>query len=644
MEEINQLSLFNRETGERLKERHYTNGSSQLKAINKIRTLFRDKKIVILKGGAGSGKSIIALEVIRAEGSGYITVPRIHHQEQYRKDYSDEDSRVYMEDEERGIIPIVTLKGKANFRCKLAKTKDYEERVKKHPEANFVDWSNHICNSSHKQNVKLERCPHYLAIREPNENDYVPELETYLGVSGTRILTYNKHVSMCHYYHQFIETIASDIVIINGRKLEVECMIGRLPKKKILVIDEFDSFLDEISKPKKLNMDILKKSIKKAQGLDDLDEEQVGVLKEIERIIDDEIDEAVLVDNWDKEKLKAYYKDNSFKFDTNDSGKNIRQLFNLFAKNDFLADLKGLDNAYKLFVYNNIDEDDMNLFYEHQHKKGLKLNIFGLNVSGQINRIFNKFDNVLLMSATMQNSKVLDEFYGINLQDVGFVHTEETIVGHMFGLKLGMERNFKSKSWGKSYDLKQQERRQNLVTTGELVGATRIRYFKGQEIKLKRFFHITKKDDIPKDEDMYLHPDLEELGTMEYYDDESQLFEHFKDGDRYLHKSTKMFRAMDLPNEMCRVIIFQKLPYQPQSAFHKAISQRYGSNMMWNILNDACERELIQGATRGIRNPTDWCMVCSPDSRVVEWLLTRCFFGNDRFSIMECASAGKIDK
>jgi len=55
MEEINQLSLFNRETGERLKERHYTNGSSQLKAINEIRHLFREKKVVILNGGAGSG-------------------------------------------------------------------------------------------------------------------------------------------------------------------------------------------------------------------------------------------------------------------------------------------------------------------------------------------------------------------------------------------------------------------------------------------------------------------------------------------------------------------------------------------------------------------------------------------------------------
>jgi len=88
------------------------------------------------------GKSIIALEVIRAEGNGYITVPRIYHQEQYIKDYSDENSKVYMEDEERGIIPIVTMKGKANFRCKLAKTEDYKERVKQHPEAQFVDWGN----------------------------------------------------------------------------------------------------------------------------------------------------------------------------------------------------------------------------------------------------------------------------------------------------------------------------------------------------------------------------------------------------------------------------------------------------------------------------------------------------------------------
>ena len=128
----------------------------------------------------------------------------------------------------------------------------------------------------------------------------------------------------------------------------------------------------------------------------------------------------------------------------------------------------------------------------------------------------------------------------------------------------------------------------------------------------------------------HLHDGLEELGEITE-EDELDLFELFKDKESgvNLHKSTKMFRAIDLPDNLCRVIIFQKLPFPMPTPYHKALEKKYGSDFLWAIMRDECNRELIQGATRGIRNKDDWCFVVSPDSRVNQYI-KRIFFGNPR--------------
>lgn len=634
---IDKLHFFERKTNARLKERVYTNGSSQIQAINNIIKNFEGgKHITILKGGAGSGKSLIGLETIRYFGSGYVVVPRIYHQDQYREDYSDENSRVYMSDEYGDVIDIKTMKGKNNFKCRLLEGEEWAEYRKQHPDKLNCDNSTLPCNGSGTTEQKLISCPHFLGnipMGFGNENDddmMVNPNEKYVSVCGIRKLMYNDSVSMCRYHKNFIEAIDNNINIINSKKLEVECNIGRLPKKKVLVIDEFDLFLEELASPKIINFDKVMKSLDSVSSDEDFSDEEFDAIKRLKFLVNEEIKRVTLTDNYGT-KIQPKYKDQVFRMGNNhfsESCDNISEMLDIFQDNEFLQDVKGLDSMYKTFVYNTVEFGSLNFYYSLD--KALNLNIFSLDSEFIVNSIFNKFDHVLLMSATKQSDRILEEFFGIN--DYGFVETEETIVGTMRIANFGDEITFAQGRYSKDvyYQKMKEERENQLKATGKLIGKTEKMFVGDKEIKLKRLFHIMAYNKLPKASENNLDFNLSEL-SIEYLD-EKEMFDDFKNGDRNFYKSTKMLRAIDLPDDKCRVVMFQKLPFPVISPYYRAIEKKYGSDFMWDILWDKCNRELIQGSTRGIRNANDWCFITSPDIRVKEQL-NRIFGNNPRFKI-----------
>ena len=65
----------------------YSNGKTQEDVIDELIEAFDDYDIVFLKGAVGTGKSVIALHLIKYFGKGIITTPTKILEEQYHKDY-----------------------------------------------------------------------------------------------------------------------------------------------------------------------------------------------------------------------------------------------------------------------------------------------------------------------------------------------------------------------------------------------------------------------------------------------------------------------------------------------------------------------------------------------------------------------------
>ena len=65
----------------------YSNNKSQEDVTNEIIETFKTHDVVTVKGGVGSGKSVIALHLVSHYGSGIIVVPTKILERQYVDDY-----------------------------------------------------------------------------------------------------------------------------------------------------------------------------------------------------------------------------------------------------------------------------------------------------------------------------------------------------------------------------------------------------------------------------------------------------------------------------------------------------------------------------------------------------------------------------
>jgi len=218
----------------------YSNGKSQKDISKEIIETLESYDIVSIQGAVGSGKSVIALQIISHFNSGIIAVPTKVLQRQYVENYCKGNKFHFNQGDKN--LRVNFMFGKSNFLC------------------NFMGGScagpNTPCNrklmSGERRYQAASECQKWAPVYSPLHIS--PEVEDslshcvqlgYKSVRGMKIFFCPD--DPCKYYKQFLHYTKNGAIIMNLAKWTAETWIGRKPNVPVEVIDEGDTFLDSLS-------------------------------------------------------------------------------------------------------------------------------------------------------------------------------------------------------------------------------------------------------------------------------------------------------------------------------------------------------------------------------------------------------------
>ena len=258
MDRIN-WSAYDRE-GNFLQPRKYTTGNTQEDVVKQIIENFDSHNLTLLKGPPGTGKSLIAMNVSRSFVEGdkktiFIT-PGIALSEQYSNDYGGDFSNIYVNQLKENIpLTMSSMKGKGNFKCVWA-----EEHIKELLADKKIRFEREVyatekflpCNLKSKDkspSYHLKKiCQNCKFIFDANQDnlqiDYDSQIK-FTNIWGKEKVLYSRG-HKCNYYNLIQDLITTNMTAMNNHMFWCFLSIGYLPDTKLLVIDEFDKFLEEL--------------------------------------------------------------------------------------------------------------------------------------------------------------------------------------------------------------------------------------------------------------------------------------------------------------------------------------------------------------------------------------------------------------
>ena len=361
----------------------YEDGKTQEDLVRKIIELFkRNKKFVVLNAKTGTGKSLIALNVIKYLGRGIVVVPTKPLQKQYYESYYRGSIRIKN-------FEISIILGRANFTCR------YIKKV-------TCAYRNLPCTKKIEKNEKryeiAMKCRYWIGRGYKDLGDsfinkmdnYGFDFKTYESIDGSICYIFFRDNNICDYYKQFFSYLHCDCIVMNSALFKIECLKGLLPKVDVLVIDEFDYFFDNLIEALTFRYDDYEK-----------------------------ISERLNLSHLDKVKLKS--------------------IFELLVDGDYTIFLEKLYDFLELFENNYAYtlKDRVATYiemwdYVSVTKDKNKVKFILTTPTRLIDRLFKNFEYVLLMSATPISKKVLKSFYNISAAEVKGV---SKVPGTVFLLK-----------------------------------------------------------------------------------------------------------------------------------------------------------------------------------------------------------------
>jgi hypothetical protein len=213
----------------------YSNGKSQIDIVNELISELKTSDIVILKGAVGTGKSAIALHLIKYFGKGIIVVPTKVLEKQYQRDYC------YGGKYNIGI-DIQYMLGKSNFHCK--------RQPKLTCGSKYTLCSMKLKEGESRLDV-ASACPYWSPVYHERLLQTVRKklknrtILPYEGIGGEHY--YFMANEPCGYYAQFETYTRNCAILMNNAKWETETWVKRKPAVPIEIIDEGDLFLDSLT-------------------------------------------------------------------------------------------------------------------------------------------------------------------------------------------------------------------------------------------------------------------------------------------------------------------------------------------------------------------------------------------------------------
>ena len=590
----------------------FSDGRTQEDVVKDIVSSVKSgKKIILVHGACGTGKSAIALNVCRVLGRGTIVVPVKNLQRQYEEDYNNK-KYLLKKDGKRLLMAILTGREnhdsiiKPGVPCSDTLLPDTIPLSDKHFGV-IMEYYNQNPLIKNKMEIdsvsKLKRIS--IAPSNPYWSPILPaevdlplkdaKKKRYRGLSGKDFVFHHRKEG-CSYYDQYQSYIDADVLLFNAAKYKIECSIDRKPYTEVDIIDEADEFLDSFSSQYTLNLSKLAGSLKMLFP----DDESTQYA----------IDKILLSISLEEKRARALGINENQVFHIKDtdlegilrllrSSKGIEVEISL---DDSSYVSKGLEAAEQF-----IDSlDETYLTYKLENGE-LSATFVTTNVSKKFLELANKCNSLVLMSGTLHSEKVLREVF--NITDLAVINAEKSYNGnleiHMTGKEIDCKyANFKSGKF------------------------TREDYLRALDSSLEAakkpvLVHVNAFDDLPSETELS-RLDLknliskEQLRIDQYKDKTGEIVKKFKNKETNVLFSTRCSRGVDFPGDICNSIVFTKYPNPDMSGTFWKILQKTHPQSFWDFYKDKAWREFLQRIYRALRSKNDHVYLLSPDKRVLE--------------------------
>ncbi len=626
----------------------FSNGKTQEDIVQEVLQQIKEgKKIILIHGVCGTGKSAIALNIAKNLGKSSVVVPGKDLQNQYKKDYEEKKYLLKTKDKKLKIsvitgrrnhpcqflldnkraIPIIKkeintslhdiFSGKReevkkliaddisadnlNIPCKIEIKERNIQRIK-----SYIRQNNEVDSTKFTKLKEIKRlpvagaCPYYSPVLpsnlEPKGESYKNATKKeYLGLNDTMFTIYQRKPG-CKFYEQFNSFVDSDVMVFNSQKYLLETALNRKPATEVEIIDECDEFLDSFSNTRTINVN---KFLLSLGSVITENEKRFALVKEIEQLMQEtkrDIRTRVAIETKEIIPLKET---------------KIYTLFKVFL--DSKEFLKDIDEESYLFEIEEIAktfEDFLEESYVIFEKKeeNLFVNVVTTNLSKKLQNLLAKNKTMVMMSGTLHSPEVLKNVFGI--QDFTCIEAEVQNLGQIHVKRTGKEKNCRFADFKKGITTRE-EYFHNFEKCVEIAKRPTL-------IHVHSFQDLPDKEEISKFNLKHLQA-REDLMQEQQNDNEGNRIQSFKKGHTDILFSTRCKRGIDFPGKECCSIIFTKYPNPNISDPFWKILRRTKPNEYWGFYNDKARRELLQKVYRGLRFKEDEVELLSPDKRVLDY-------------------------
>ncbi len=651
------------ENGKVLKPLVFSNGKSQEDVVNEVlKAINGGHKLIFIRGVCGTGKSAIALNIVKELGKASVVVPVKTLQKQYEDDYT---SKKYLLKENGQKLKISVITGRSNHLCPyLQEQENLRELIKKEQNfklthffeklkkqenkegyENYKNYNNYEKNKSIscdnpflpckieikeknikkikeylKKNPKIDSddfnsisqvrrmsiapiCPYWSPVVSSEINYSIlgdAHIKNYMGLDNKIYKIYNRKKG-CGFYNQYLAYIDSDVIIFNSRIYQLETLMDRKLATDIEIIDECDEFLDNFSNSKKINVNRLNLS------LGGLFAENKKIQKIIQELID--LTNDILKDK----KIEEHISSNEIVPIKNTK---ILNLLKSFLDHD-LMNVVECDEENYCHKVSNVAKTFSDFFNEtylsfykekgYQENKEIIIELVTTNLEKRFKELIDKNKILVLMSGTIHSEDVLRNIFG--LKDFKIIEAETKTPGKITPLKTGFEINCKYDNF-----------RKGIIRRGQYLDVLSKCIEKAIKPVL---IHVNAYRDLPTKQEAKQYNlkimTQEELRELQLNDKVGRRVKKFKSGQiKYLF-STVCNRGVDFPGQTCNSIILTKYPYPNINSIFWKVLRKTNPRHYHSFYMDKARREFLQRKYRGLRSEKDHIFLLSPDSRIFDF-------------------------
>lgn len=596
----------------RLEPLVYSNGKTQEDVVREaVELARRGKKIILIHGVCGTGKSAIALNIARILGKTAIIVPVKNLQKQYEEDYT---KKKYLLKHNGEKMRIAVITGRDNhdsvilpgISCAdpflpdtiLITEKNRGKILEYYSENPFIEHKS-ITSIRRLKRISIAPSNPYWSPIRPAEFELTQLADAkrkhYKGVLGRDWIFYHRKEG-CSYYDQFQAYVDADVLIFNSAKYEIEMAIGRKPETEVDIIDEADAFLDNFSKEDSINLNYLSSSL---QNLFPEYPEAEDSLEKIKELVNLEIKNKGALG---ADKSRIFPAKETF----------IGRALKILLKSDALQAEISMDEMHyankaleTAIMFDELFEDT---YVNYRIKEGdLHASLISTNVAKRFEEMSDKTKTLILMSGTLHSEDVLKNVFGI--EDYAIIDAETMMPGKITISETGLELNCDYKNLNSG----ENKRKEYLHALSKSL----------QKADRPSLVHVNAYEDLP-DEDEREEYSLtnviskEKLREEQMRDKTGERILKFKAGATNVLFSTKCSRGVDFPGEMCNSIIFTKYPNPSIKDIFWEVLKKTHPNYFWSIYTDKARREFLQRIYRALRSQDDKVTLLSPDLRVLD--------------------------